>query len=195
MLQTLPATDGIVLINSGVSGTGFQDVREKSQQVVFCAARCSRPLSHPAGPVDRPQRAAGSEERQRRHGACRGAPCGPQRHVQLPLDALAPGVGGRVCEGLLRPPAVILATTPARRRQGEEDAGDNGQNYHADYCTYLVNDLAGKLQPCATAFLRCPSQPLALPQLSSTSYERASRAHPPPPPLSPAACCPTGSTT
>lgn len=92
LLQTLPDTDGVVLLNTGVGGTGFQD----GQWVV------------PNGPL-------------------------AVRSVKA-MEALAAAL-----------PSALNGTFSLHSmlwHQGEEDAGDNGQSYHADYCTYLVNDLA-----------------------------------------------------
>ena len=50
--------------------------------------------------------------------------------------------------------------------QGEEDAGDNGANYHADYCTYLINDLAGEL-PCRALSCSLLSRPSERPYASA----------------------------
>jgi hypothetical protein len=92
LLQALPANDGVVLINTGVGGTGFQD----GQWVV------------PNGPL-----------------AVQSVSAVTALHAALPT-----ALGGN------------YSFHSMLWHQGEEDAGDNRVAYHADYCTYLVNDLS-----------------------------------------------------
>ena len=92
LLQTLPAGHGVVLVNTGVGGTGFHD----GNWVV------------PNGRLAVQSVAA----------------------VTAMAAALPARLGGNYTfHSLLW-------------HQGELDAGDNTQGYHADYCTYLVADLA-----------------------------------------------------
>lgn len=90
-----------------------------------------------AGPVGCPQRDARGAERVNAEGTCRCVSLSAQRNVLVPLDAVAPGA---CVLYLCNRPAHCIHRPPLR--QGEEDAGDNGQEYHADYCTYLVSDVA-----------------------------------------------------
>ena len=91
LLQTLPAGHGVVLVNTGVGGTGFHD----GNWVV------------PDGPL-----------------AVRSV------QVMTELQAALPALGGN-------------ATLHSMLwHQGEEDAGDNRDAFHADYCTYLMTDIS-----------------------------------------------------
>jgi Carbohydrate esterase, sialic acid-specific acetylesterase len=89
--QTLPATDGVVLVNTGVGGTGFHDGN----------------WVPPNGPL-----------------AVRAVAA---------MRALAAALPGPALGGTYQLAGMLW-------HQGEEDAGDNRDGYHADYCTYLVND-------------------------------------------------------
>ena len=92
LLATLPASHGVVLVNTGVGGTGFHD---------------------------------GSWTPKTGHLAVQSV------NVTKALAAALPSVLG----GSYNLHSMLW-------HQGEADAGDNRDSYHADYCTYLVNDLA-----------------------------------------------------
>jgi len=91
LLQSLPADHGVVLVNTGVGGTGF-------------------------------------------HAGQWNAPNGP-----LAVQSV------RVMQALNASFPTALGGTYSFHsmlwHQGEQDAGDNGDGFHADYCTYLINDL------------------------------------------------------
>jgi hypothetical protein len=91
LLQTLPPWHGVVLVNTGVGGTGFHDgswVVPNGRLLVQSVAA-----------------------------------------VKALLAALPGALGGN-------------ATLHALLwHQGEEDAGDNRDGFHADYCTYLAGDV------------------------------------------------------
>eukprot|EP00040_Diaphanoeca_grandis_P017030 m.88369 g.88369 ORF g.88369 m.88369 type:complete len:330 (-) comp26188_c0_seq1:90-1079(-) len=91
LLPTLPKDHGIVLLNTGVGGTGFIDGR----WVV------------PNGPLTQQSITA----------------------VKLLNSTLLSTLGG------------TYSFHSMLWHQGECDAGDNGQKYHATYCQYLQNDL------------------------------------------------------
>ena len=91
LLPTLPKGQGIVLLNTGVGGTGFSD----NQWVV------------PDGRLAKQSIAA----------------------VKHLAAALPKGLGG------------TYRFHTMLWHQGEEDAGDNRQHYHAPYCHYLENDM------------------------------------------------------
>ena len=102
LLQTLPAGHGVVLVNTGVGGTGFHDgnwVPPNGKLVVQSVAAMA------AMAAALPARLGGN----------------------FTLDALL-------------------------WHQGEEDAGDNGDKYHADYCTYLVADVSALVTYLRAAF-------------------------------------------
>jgi hypothetical protein len=92
LLQTLPDDHGVVLVNTGVGGTGFH----------------AHEWNAPDGPL-------------------------AVQSVKV-VTALAAnfstGLGGN------------YSFHSMLWHQGEQDAGDNGDKFHADYCTYLVDDLS-----------------------------------------------------
>ena len=90
LLQTLPAGHGVVIVNTGVGGTGFHD----------------KNWLPPSGPLAVQSVAA-----------------------MKALASAMPALGGNFSlEAMLW-------------HQGELDAGDNRDSFHADYCTYLIADL------------------------------------------------------
>ena len=92
LLQTLPDDHGVVLVNTGVGGTGFH----------------AKEWTPPDGPL-----------------AVQSV------NVMKALFAAFPaGLGGNA------------SLHSMLWHQGEQDAGDNGDAFHADYCTYLVDDLS-----------------------------------------------------
>ena len=92
LLQTLPDNHGVVLVNTGVGGTGFHGLQ----------------WSVPDGPL-----------------AVQSV-----KVVQALAAAFPAGLGGN------------LSFHSMLWHQAEQDAGDNGDQFHADYCTYLVDDLS-----------------------------------------------------
>jgi hypothetical protein len=92
LLQTLPATEGVILVNTGVGGTGFHDGNWDA----------------PSGPL-----------------AVRSVAVMQQLAAALPAT-----LGGN------------LSLHSMLFHQGELDAGDSRQDYHADYCTYLQADVS-----------------------------------------------------
>lgn len=94
LLQSFPTGNGhgVILINTGVGGTGFQDGE----------------WDVPNGPLAIQSVAA----------------------VNSLYAAFPRALGGN------------YTFHSMLWHQGEEDAGDNRVNYHANYCTYLVNDLS-----------------------------------------------------
>jgi len=93
LLQTLPQSHGVILINTGVGGTGFQD----GEWVV------------PNGPL-----------------AVQSVKAMNSLYTSFPTAF----------------PGANYSFHSMLWHQGEEDAGDNRASYHADYCTYLVNDIS-----------------------------------------------------
>ena len=92
LLQTLPAGHGVVLVNTGVGGTGFHD----GNWVVPNGKLVVQSISA----------------------------------MTAMAAALPSSLGGNfTLDALLW-------------HQGEEDAGDNRDNFHADYCTYLIADIS-----------------------------------------------------
>ena len=89
LLPTLPDGHGVIIVNNGVGGTGFQDGR----------------WDIPNGPLTQNAVAA--------------------------MTALAAGVKPHFQNGTYKLHAMLW-------HQGEEDAADNHDNYHASYCTYLA---------------------------------------------------------
>jgi hypothetical protein len=102
LLQTLPAGHGVVLVNTGVGGTGFHDGSWVA----------------PAGPLVVQSVAA---------MAAMAAALPARLGGNFSLDALL-------------------------WHQGEEDAGDNRDAFHADYCAYLVDDLSPLVTYLRAAF-------------------------------------------
>lgn len=92
LLQTLPIGHGIIIVNTGVGGTGFSD----GDWVV------------PQGPL-------------------------VVQSINV-MNELSNQVATEL-GGVYKLHALLW-------HQGEEDAGDNRVNYHADYCTYLINDMS-----------------------------------------------------
>jgi hypothetical protein len=92
LLQTLPDDHGVVLVNTGVGGTGFH----------------AHEWNAPDGPL-----------------AVQSVKVVKELTAALPL--------------LLNGSYVFTALL---WHQGEQDAGDNADSFHADYCTYLVDDLS-----------------------------------------------------
>lgn len=99
LLQSLPANEGVVIVNTGVGGTGFQDGQ----------------WDVPNGPLAKQSVSA--------------------------VNALFTALGNDT----LRFHSMLW-------HQGEEDAGDNGAKFQADYCTYLVNDLSALVDFMRTSF-------------------------------------------
>ena len=91
LAQTLPANEGVVIVNTGVGGTGFHDGNWVAK----------------TGPLAIASVAA----------------------VALLNDSIGLLGGGS------------YALHSMLWHQGELDAGDNRATYHADYCTYLIDDL------------------------------------------------------
>ena len=92
LLQTLPIGHGIIIVNTGVGGTGFSD----------------GDWTAPSGPL-------------------------VVQSINV-MNELATQVATEL--GGVYKLHVLLW------HQGEEDGGDNRVNYHADYCTYLINDMS-----------------------------------------------------
>ena len=92
LLQTLPDNHGVVLVNTGVGGTGFH----------------AHEWNAPDGAL-----------------AVQSVKVVQQLHADFPSK-----LGGNYTF------AAMLW------HQGEQDAGDNGDGFHADFCTYLVDDLS-----------------------------------------------------
>ena len=111
LLPTLPPDHGVIIVNTGVGGTGFYDKNWVAR----------------TGPL-------------------------ATRSVRV-VSALA---------------AAFPAAFPGNHytfhamlwHQGELDAGDNRDNYHADYCTYLVDDMAALVDYFRASFVGAsPSTP------------------------------------
>ena len=92
LLQTLPDDHGVVLVNTGVGGTGFH----------------AHQWNAPDGPL-----------------AIQSV-----KAVTALAAALPAGLGAN------------WSFHSMLWHQGEQDAGDNGDSFHANYCTYLVDDLS-----------------------------------------------------
>ena len=92
LMQSLPETNGVVLINTGVGGTGFHDGN----------------WLPPNGRLAKQSVTA----------------------VTALYNAFETSLGGN------------FSFHSLLWHQGEEDAGDNGDKYHSDYCNYLINDIS-----------------------------------------------------
>lgn len=92
LLQTLPPNHGVILVNTGVGGTGFH----------------AREWNAPNGPL-----------------LVQSVNAIKALFAALPKNL----TGTYTFHSMLW-------------HQGEQDAGDNGDNFHADYCTYLGTDLS-----------------------------------------------------
>jgi hypothetical protein len=92
LMQSLPEDEGVLLLNTGVGGTGFHD-----------------------GNWDPP-------------------------NGKLAVQSV--NAVTMMVNAILMSPGVNYTFNSLLWHQGEEDSGDNGDKYHADYCTYLINDLS-----------------------------------------------------
>jgi hypothetical protein len=102
LLQTLPVNQGVVLINTGVGGTGFHDGNwvVPNGRLAIQSVKAVTALS----------------------------------------NAFQANLGGN------------YSFHSMLWHQGEEDSGDNGDKYHADFCTYLINDLTALIDFFRSSF-------------------------------------------